>query len=123
MKESIKSFISKNLKWIIVFIGLIVFLAIAEDVFDKDIIYVDMLGYQLVSHMISDAMTPIMKFITNFGGIICLFVVGSILSIISKNKNPPPTMVSPFPLLTKLVGEGRGERITRAATPSVIAPR
>ena len=27
--------------------------------------------------------------------------------IISKNKNPPPTMVSPFPLLTKLVGEGR----------------
>lgn len=86
MKESIKSFISKNLKWIIVFICLIVFLAIAEDVFDKDIIYVDMLGYQLVSHMISDAMTPIMKSITNFGGIICLLLVGSILSIVIKNK-------------------------------------
>lgn len=86
MKESIKSFISKNLKWIIVFICLIVFLAIAEDVFDKDIIYVDMLGYQLVSHMISDTMTPIIKFITNFGGIICLLLVGSILSIVIKNK-------------------------------------
>ena len=35
MKERIKDFIIKNLKWIILFICLIGFLALAEDVFNK----------------------------------------------------------------------------------------
>ena len=37
MRENIKEFIVKNLKWIIVFICLIGFLALAEDVFNKEI--------------------------------------------------------------------------------------
>ena len=35
MKEKIKEFIVKNLKWIILFICLIAFLALAEDAFNK----------------------------------------------------------------------------------------
>ena len=48
MKEKIKEFITKNLKWIILFICLIGFLAIAEDVFNKEIMNGDIIGYKKV---------------------------------------------------------------------------
>ena len=41
MKELIK----KNLKWIILFICLIGFLALAEDVFNQEIMKCDVIGY------------------------------------------------------------------------------
>ena len=43
MKEKIKRFIVKNLKWIILFICLIGFLALAEDVFNKEIMNGDII--------------------------------------------------------------------------------
>ncbi len=49
MKERIKDFIIKNLKWIILFICLIGFLALAEDVFNKEIMKGDIIGYKVVS--------------------------------------------------------------------------
>lgn len=49
MKEKIKEFITKNLKWIILFACLIGFLAFAEDVFHKEIMQGDIIGYKLVS--------------------------------------------------------------------------
>lgn len=48
MKEKIKEFIVKNLKWIILFICLIGFLALAEDVFHKEIMNGDIIGYKKV---------------------------------------------------------------------------
>ena len=75
MKERIKDFIIKNLKWIILFICLIGFLALAEDVFNKEIMKGDIIGYKMVStFLISDFATPIAKFITNFGGAIFLII-------------------------------------------------
>ena len=47
MKKKIKEFITKNLIWIILFICLIGFLAIAEDVFNKEIMSGDIIGYKL----------------------------------------------------------------------------
>ena len=47
MKEKIKEFIIKNLKWIILFICLIGFLALAEDVFNKEIMNGDIIGYKI----------------------------------------------------------------------------
>ena len=44
MKEKVKDFIIKNLKWIILFICLVGFLAIAEDVFHKEIMIKDIIG-------------------------------------------------------------------------------
>ena len=71
MKEKIKEFITKNLKWIILFACLIGFLAFAEDVFHKEIMQGDIIGYKLVStFLISDFATPIAKVVTNFGGAI-----------------------------------------------------
>ena len=87
MKENIKEFIAKNIKWIILFVCLIGFLALAEDVFNKEIMNGDIIGYKIVStFLISDFATPIAKFITNFGGAIILIVLTAILIIVIKNK-------------------------------------
>lgn len=87
MKDKIKEFITKNLKWIILFICLIGFLALAEDVFHKEIMNGDIIGYKIVStFLISDFATPIAKFITNFGGAIFLIVLTITLILLIKNK-------------------------------------
>ena len=87
MQEKIKDFLIKNLKWIVLFICLIGFLALAEDVFHKEIMNGDIIGYKMVStFLISNFATPIAKFITNFGGAIFLIGVTILLIILIKNK-------------------------------------
>lgn len=87
MKEKVKELIINNFKWIILFICLIGFLALAEDVFNKEIMNGDIIGYKFIStFLISDFATPIAKFITNFGGAIFIAVVAIFLAIIIKNK-------------------------------------
>ena len=83
----IKEFIEKNLKWIILFLCLVGFLALAEDVFHKEIMNGDIIGYKLIStFLISDFATPIAKFITDFGGAIFLVVLTVFLFLVIKNK-------------------------------------
>ena len=97
MKEKIKEFITKNLKWIILFICLIGFLALAEDVFHKEI------GYEIISKfLISDFVTPIAKFITNFGGAIFLIVLTIVLFIVIKNKKIGVSIFSNLVIVTIL---------------------
>ena len=55
MKEKIKEFIIKHWKWIVLFICLIGFLELAEDVFNKEIMNGDIIGYKIIStFLISD---------------------------------------------------------------------
>ena len=87
MKEKIKEITKKNFKWLVLFIALIGFLALAEDVFNKEIMNGDIIGYKMVStFLISDFATPIAKFVTNFGGAIFLIVLTVLLVTIIKNK-------------------------------------
>ena len=103
MKKKIKEFITKNLKWIILFICLIGFLAIAEDVFNKEIMSGDIIGYKLVStFLISDFATPIAKFITNFGGAIFLIVLTIVLLVLIKNKKIGISIFSNLVIVTIL---------------------
>ena len=103
MKEKVKEFIVKNLKWIILFICLIGFLSIAEDVFNKEIMNGDIVGYKLIStFLISDFATPIAKFITNFGGAIFLAVLTIILFILIKNKKIGASIFSNLAIITAL---------------------
>ena len=103
MKEKVKDFIVKNLKWIILFICLVGFLAISEDVFHKEIIMKDIIGYKLVStFLISDFATPIAKFITNFGGAIFLIIATIILFILIKNKKIGFSIISNLVIVTVL---------------------
>ena len=103
MKEKIKEFITKNLKWIILFICLIGFLAIAEDVFNKEIMSGDIIGYKLVStFLISNFATPIAKFITNFGGAIFLITLTIVLLVLIKNKKIGISIFSNLVIVTIL---------------------
>lgn len=103
MKEKVKEFIVKNLKWIILFICLIGFLTIAEDVFNKEIMNGDIVGYKLIStFLISDFATPIAKFITNFGGAIFLAVLTIILFILIKNKKIGASIFANLAIITAL---------------------
>ncbi len=103
MKKKIKEFITKNLKWIILFICLIGFLAIAEDVFNKEIMSGDIIGYKLVStFLISNFATPIAKFITNFGGAIFLITLTIILLVLIKNKKIGISIFSNLVIVTIL---------------------
>ena len=59
----------------------------AEDVFNKEIMKGDIIGYKIVStFLISDFATPIAKFITNFGGAIFLIILTILLLVVLKNK-------------------------------------
>lgn len=103
MKEKLKKFIVKNLKWIVLFICLIGFFALAEDVFNKEIMNGDIVGYKLVStFLISDSATPIAKFITNFGGAIILIGSAFTLFIFIKNKKIGVSIISNLAIITVL---------------------
>lgn len=103
MKEKLKKFIVKNLKWIVLFICLIGFFSLAEDVFYKEIMNGDIVGYKLVStFLISDFATPIAKFITNFGGAIILIVLALMLFIFIKNKKIGVSIISNLAIITLL---------------------
>lgn len=103
MKEKIKEIITKNIKWIILFICIVGFLAIAEDVFNKEIMKGDVVGYKIISEFfISDFATPIAKFITNFGGAIFLGVLVVALFIIIKNKKIGASIFSNLVIITVL---------------------
>ena len=103
MIGKIKEFIVKNLKWIILFICLIGFCALAEDVFNKEIMKGDIIGYKIVStFLISDFATPIAKFITNFGGAIFLVIATITLFIVIKNKKIGISILSNLAIVTVL---------------------
>ena len=103
MKEKFKKFIVKNLKWIVLFICLIGFFSLAEDVFNKEIMNGDIVGYKLVStFLISDFATPIAKFITNFGGAIILIILAPMLFIFIKNKKIGISVILNLAIITVL---------------------
>lgn len=103
MKEKIKEFTEKNLKWIILFLCLVGFLALAEDVFHKEIMSGDIIGYNIISKfLISDFVTPIAKFITNFGGAIFLIILTIVLFLVIKNKKIGASIFSNLVIVTVL---------------------
>ena len=103
MKEKIKEFIIKNWKWIVLFICLIGFLELAEDVFNKEIMNGDIIGYKIIStFLISDFATPIAKFITNFGGAIFIILLTVILIAVIKNKKIGLSILTNLAIITIL---------------------
>lgn len=99
----IREIIIKNLKWIILFVCIVGFLLLAEDVFHKEIMNGDAIGYKFIStYLISDFATPIAKFITNFGGAIYLIGIATILFIVIKNKKIGIVIISNLGIVTIL---------------------
>lgn len=103
MKDNWKEYIKKNLKWVVLFICLVGFLALTEDVFNKEIMQGDIIGYKIIStFLISDFVTPIAKFITNFGGAIFLSIATIALLLLIKNKKIRLSIFSNIVIITIL---------------------
>lgn len=79
-------FLRKNLKWIIAFIMIILFIAIIRSVYKENIVGFDEFYYQHVSKLISDKMTFFVKTITNLGGAFMLISLTILILLVSKNK-------------------------------------
>lgn len=66
---------------------LVLFLALAEDVFNHEIMKGDIIGYSFISsYLIHDSLTPIVKVITWFGNATFILPLTVVLFILIKNK-------------------------------------
>ena len=85
--EKTKEFITKNLKWFILFVCVLAIISIVQDVLSNEVMMFDVKGYGIISkYLISDFTTPIAKNITNLGGAIFLVTLATILLIAIKDK-------------------------------------
>lgn len=87
MVEKIVKALKKNYKFIILFVCIIIFLSIIEDIFDKETMMIDLIIYKvIVQSMRNNILTSIFKVITNFGGAYFLIATTTFLFIFIKNK-------------------------------------
>lgn len=77
----------KYIKWVILFILLLLFTFISVNVYMDNEIYIDSIVYDFISNnIINDNMTNVIKFITFFGGSVGIVVVCLISMFIIRNK-------------------------------------
>lgn len=87
MIEKLKKIIKKDYKWIILFLCVILFLAILEDVFEYETLALDTSVYTIVvEKMRNPILTDILKIITNLGSAFVLITITILSLIILKNK-------------------------------------
>ena len=80
--EKLKKILNKNYKWIILFLCVVLFLAILQNVFYDEQLVLDSIFYNLVvQNMRTPTLTTILIIITNLGSAITLISL-AILSII-----------------------------------------
>ena len=103
--DKLKNLIKKYYKLIIVFICLILTIEITYDLFAKEVMLKDILGYKFISkYLINDTTLPIAKFITNLGGVwflISLTVISFIACIVLKRK-----LIGAFIVLNIMISSG-----------------
>ncbi len=103
--DKLKNLIKKYYKLIIVFICLILTIEITYDLFAKEVMLKDILGYKFISkYLINDTTLPIAKFITNLGGVcflISLTVISFITCIVLKRK-----LIGAFIVLNIMISSG-----------------
>ena len=90
MIKKLKDILKNNYKWIILFICVIVFLEILEDIFALERLKIDILAYKIVvENMRNDFLTGIFKFITFLGSQYMLILITIVSFIVIKNKKIP----------------------------------
>lgn len=85
-KRKIIVFMRRNIKWIIMFICMILFFAIAEDILDHEIWVFDNQVYHFISQFISEPVTQIFKIITNLSGAVFILCLTGLIILWCKNK-------------------------------------
>ena len=87
MLEKIGKALKKNYKLIILLICVIIFVAIIEDIFEKETMIIDLVIYKIiVQNMRTNILTSIFKVITNLGGAYCLITIAILSAIFIKDK-------------------------------------
>ena len=90
MKKYFKDIIKNNYKWIILFICVIVFLEILEDIFVLERLKIDTLAYKIVvENMRNGLFTEFFKLITFLGSQYILILIAIISFVVIKNKKLP----------------------------------
>lgn len=83
---NIKKIIKQNQRWIIMFMGIIIFFIILDDILDSEVVNFDEKGYTIISKQTSDFMTVFAKVVTSFASPIILIIVTIVLFVSIKNK-------------------------------------
>lgn len=95
--------VSRIIKWVLLFITVVIFIAITEDVYDKEIMSADIVGYKFIStYLISNFATPIAKLVTNLGGALVLLTITLVILIVLKNKKIGISIASNLAISTVL---------------------
>ena len=84
--KKIKELIIKNYKWIIFFVFFVIFLAIAEDVFEQEIFEFDSVVYNFLVNNRNEALNNFFKIITQFGSAIVLIIITILCVIFIRDK-------------------------------------
>lgn len=82
----IKELLTKNYKWIIFFVFFVIFLAIAEDVFEQEIFAFDSVVYNFLVDNRNDVLNNFFKIITQFGSALVLIVITIFCVIFIRDK-------------------------------------
>ena len=83
----LKDAIKKNYKWIIVFLCVVIFLLLLEDIFENEILDLDVATYRMiVLNLRTDNLTGIMKVITSLGGAYVLIALTLGALLVLKNR-------------------------------------
>lgn len=86
MKDKILNVIKNNKRWCLLFISLIIFLFILENVLDNEIVTFDGNVYNTISLVKNDFMTNVFKIITEFGSAKVLILIALTSLVVIKNK-------------------------------------
>ena len=78
--------IIKNYKWIIFFVFFVIFLAIAEDVFEQEIFEFDSVVYNFLVNNQNEALNNFFKIITQFGSALVLIIITILCVIFIRDK-------------------------------------
>lgn len=84
--KKIKEMIIKNYKWIIFFVFFVIFLAIAEDVFEQEIFEFDSVVYNFLVNNRNEALNNFFKIITQFGSALVLIIITILCVIFIRDK-------------------------------------
>ena len=86
MKEKVLNVVRNNKRWCLLFICLIIFIVLLENIFDNEIDIFDTTIYNTISLVKTDVTTNILKIITQFGSAKILIFIALISLIVIKNK-------------------------------------
>ena len=84
--KKIKELIIKNYKWIIFFLFFVIFLAIAEDVFEQEIFEFDSVVYNFLVNNRNEVLNNFFKIITQFGSALFLIIITILCVIFIRDK-------------------------------------